>query len=92
METETPRTDKASSLEGSMDTKFLIMCEVSEKLEMEVARWKMETMPFLAIYAVEYGEKHIGKGSLFADHYDLLEEAGARMVDFHRGPKMNPES
>ena len=50
----------------------------------EVKRWKENCTPFLVIYAAKYGEENIGKGFLHASHYDLLEQAGARMDAFTR--------
>jgi hypothetical protein len=58
--------------------------ERAEKLEVEVERWKKAIIPFLAVHAAQYGKEHYGEGGMHYTHYDMLQEAGARMVAYKR--------
>lgn len=61
--------------------------ELREKLaesDKEVARWKRAVIPFLAIYAAQYGKDIYGDNCMHCTHYDLLEEAGGRMDSYKR--------
>lgn len=64
------------------------VCRAFEKknrdLEADVARWKKDAIPFVVVYAAKYGLDAYGEGCMYFAHYDLLEEAGARMDDFKR--------
>ena len=57
----------------------------AKQLERELAQWKQNFIPFAIVHAGQYGKDHYGKeGCLHFTHYDLLKEAGARLVDFTR--------
>ena len=59
-------------------------------IEREVTRWKDLFVTFAIVHAGRYGEEHYGKGCMHFTHYDLLKEAGARLVDFKRcGDSLN---
>lgn len=65
----------------------IVQSDVSSRqleLEGEVAKWKSYFIPFAIVHAGQYGEAHYGKNCLHFTHYDLLKEAGARLVDFTR--------
>lgn len=50
----------------------------------DVERWKKNFIPFAAMHASSYGRELYGEGCLHYTHFDMLEEAGARMDDFVR--------
>ncbi len=52
------------------------------RLREDVKRWKELFVNFAIVHCGQYGEQHFGKDYLHPLHYDLLKEAGARMVDF----------
>lgn len=58
----------------------------------EVARWKKNIIPFLAVHAGTYGRDHYGEGCMHYTHYDMLAEAGGRMDDFKRCGAPSPEN
>lgn len=72
------------------------VCRAFEKknreLESEVARWKKNIIPFLAVHAGNYGRDHYGEGCMHFTHYDMLAEAGGRMDDFKRCGAPSPEN
>ena len=66
--------------------KYRLICERDAARE-EVARWKKNIIPFLAVHAGTYGRDHYGEGCMHYTHYDMLAEAGGRMDDVKRcGP------
>lgn len=61
------------------------MTTLARQLERELAQWKENFIPFAIVHAGQYGKDRYGKeGCLHFTHYDLLKEAGARLVDFTR--------
>lgn len=63
-----------------------------QHLENEVARWKNNIIPFLAVHAGSYGSDHYGEGCMHYTHYDMLAEAGGRMDDFKRSGEPSSEN
>lgn len=54
--------------------------------EREELRWNV--LAFCAPWAAKCAQDHgLPEGHLFAQHFDILERAGARMVDFTRHPE-----
>lgn len=54
-------------------------------LQAENADLKEAVIAFAVPWAVQWGKEHgLPAGHLHADHYDLLERCGARMVSFTR--------
>ena len=54
------------------------------RLREEVKKWKQLFVNFAVIHCGQFGEQNFGKDYLHPLHYDLLKEAGARMVNFKR--------
>ena len=59
-------------------------CSEVDQALLEVEKWKKLTIPYLAIHAGIYGRDRYGEGCLHYTHYDILEEAGAKMDCFKR--------
>ena len=84
---KTPLTDQqairpeTAALAGA---ELVVTAEFARTLELEVARWKKNIIPFLAVHAGTYGRDHYGEGCMHFTHYDMLTEAGGRMDDFER--------
>lgn len=56
-----------------------------ERLEAENADLKLSVLAFAGPWADEWARRNdLPKGTLFPEHYDLLERCGARMDDFTR--------
>lgn len=51
----------------------------------EVNLWKDRFVMFAIVHAAQWGRDHYGEGYLHPTHYNLLQEAGARLVDFKKG-------
>lgn len=62
------------------------------RLKEETKRWKDLFVNFAIVHCAQYGEQHFGKDCLHPNHYDLLEEAGARMVDFKKAELQTTEN
>ena len=71
---------------------MLGMATERDNLVADVARWKKNIIPFLAVHAGTYGRDHYGEGCLHFTHYDMLAEAGGRMDDFKRCGEPSPEN
>ena len=57
-----------------------------ERLRAENADLKVSVIAFCAPWAVQYAEERgLPHGTIFAHHYDILANAGARMIAFKRG-------
>lgn len=53
--------------------------------EKEIERLRSEVITFGALWAAQYARDHrLPDGHLYAVHYDALQRAGARMVNFTR--------
>ena len=74
--TEAARAPGALELQA-MDRKIT-------ELEAEVAKWKSRFISLGAAAAQRYGTERWGDNCLHYLHYDMLEQAGARMDDFCR--------
>lgn len=85
---DTPRTNAVLSKPDDhphLPTMFVELTIHAKQLERELAQWKQNFIPFAIVHAGQYGKEHYGKeGCLHYTHYDLLKEAGARLVDFTR--------
>ena len=93
---DTPRTNAVLSKPDDhphLPTMFVELTIHAKQLERELAQWKQNFIPFAIVHAGQYGKEHYGKeGCLHYTHYDLLKEAGARLVDFTRcGDSQNKE-
>lgn len=57
----------------------------AERLEAEVAKLKEQVIAYCGVWAATWARDHgLPEGCIAAQHYDDLEAAGARMVDFTR--------
>ncbi len=89
---KTPETDEiVKAYYDDQRESFGEIIEHAERLERErdeareeVEQWKLNFIPFAAIFMAEYGESRYGKGFMRSNHYDLLKKAGARMTGFKR--------
>jgi len=68
------------------------MSKEIERLRAENADLKHNVIAFCGVWAENYARNHrLPRGHLHADHYDILQKAGARMVDFVRhDPALSP--
>lgn len=71
--------------EGAIQFPLCREREARQKAEAEVKYWKGLFVNFAVIHCSAYGKEHFGDGFLHPVHYDLLQEAGARMDDFQKG-------
>ena len=86
---DTPRTDAEAfdCMNGNPlapNGCWVVKRDFARQLEQEVAKWKENFMPFALIHAARYGAERYGKDCIHFTHYDMLKEAGARLVDFKR--------
>jgi hypothetical protein len=59
--------------------------ELEAERDHALAQWKSTAVSFCGPWAVRYAREHgLPEGHLHPTHYDILEAAGARMVDFTR--------
>ena len=80
---QTHVVDKAVAVQHAADLTALLASH--RKMREENEDLRSSVVAFCAPWAVTYAREHgLPDGHLFANHYDILERAGARMVDFTR--------
>lgn len=71
--------------EDECDEVFIEAARRIAELEAENADLKCSVIAFGALWSVEYAKLHgLPDGHIAAEHYDILDRAGARMVNFTR--------
>ena len=84
----TTAASRAAELEERHRAMLAVLAEKDaeiERLRAEIADLKISIIAFGCPPMMEWAKMHaLPKNALYADHYDILQRAGARMDDFTR--------
>ena len=81
------RTDDFHGLHVGTEREAVLRISDMRQVLAENADLKSSVVAFCGPWAVHYAkERGLPPGHLIATHYDILERAGARMIDFVRAP------